>query len=86
MTFLTPPEFPATGQIDPSQILKSLIVAPAERPDLIVDFSNHKGDSIILYSDAPAPFPGGDDRNDYFPGWNVGTGLFGVGNPVNGTD
>jgi len=74
-----------TGQIAPSQIQKSLLIAPAERPDTIVDFSNYKGKSIILYSDAPAPFPSGDDRNDYFPGWNVGTGNFGVGNPVNGT-
>jgi hypothetical protein len=32
-----------------------------------------------------APLPSGDDRNDYFPGWNVGSGLFGEGNPVNGT-
>jgi spore coat protein A, manganese oxidase len=77
---------PVTGQTDPSQILKSLLVAPAERPDLIVDFSKYPaGTKIVLYNDAPAPFPSGDDRNDYFPGWNVGSGLFGVGNPVNGT-
>src|SRR5262249_56910919 len=31
----------------------------------------------ILYTDAPAPFPGGDPRNDYFPGLNVNK------NPVN---
>jgi spore coat protein A len=74
-----------SGQVDPSQLLTSLLVAPAERPDLIVDFSNYPGKKVILYNDAPAPFPGGDDRNDYFPGWNVGTGLFGTGNPVNGT-
>jgi len=84
LVFLTPPD-PNTGQIDPSQILKSLVVAPAERPDLIVDFSNYAGKNIILYNDAPSPFPSGDDRNDYFPGWNVGSGNFGVGNPVNGT-
>ena len=83
--FQTLPD-PLTGQTDPSQILKSLIVAPAERPDLIVDFSNYApGTKVVLYSDAPAPFPSGDDRNDYFPGYNVGTGLFGIGNPVNGT-
>ena len=27
-----------------------------------------RGKKIILYNDAPAPFPGGDPRNDYFPG------------------
>ncbi len=82
---ITDPNFGATGSLDPSQVAKSLLVAPAERPDLIVDFKGYAGKSIILYSDAPAPYPSGDDRNDYFPGWNVGTGLFGVGNPVNGT-
>ena len=35
----------------------SLVVAPAERPDILVDFSLHAGQSIILYTDAPAPFP-----------------------------
>ena len=70
---------------NPADVVKSLLVAPAERPDLIVDFSGYVGKSIVLYNDAPAPYPSGDDRNDYFPGWNVGSGLFGVGNPVNGT-
>ena len=34
-------------------------------------FQRHAGKSIILYNDAPAPFPMGDPANDYFPGWNV---------------
>ena len=76
---------PNTGQLNPATVTKSLLVGCAERPDLIVDFANYAGKNIILYNDAPAPYPGGDDRNDYFPRWNVGTGLFGVGNPVNGT-
>ena len=64
---------------------QSLVVAPAERPDVIVDFSSvPPGTKVILYSDSPSPFPRGDDRNDYFPGWNVGSGLGGIGNPVNG--
>jgi spore coat protein A len=46
----------------------SLIEAPAERFDVIVDFSGYAGQSIILYNDAPAPFPMGADENDYFPG------------------
>jgi spore coat protein A, manganese oxidase len=46
----------------------SLITAPAERWDLLVDFAGFAGKKVILYSDAPAPFPGGDPRNDYFPG------------------
>jgi spore coat protein A len=45
-----------------------LLLAPAERADLIVDFRNVPAGSIlILYADAPAPFPGGDGRNDYYP-------------------
>jgi len=47
----------------------SLLMAPAERADLIIDFSScQPGDRLILYNDAPAPFPGGDTRNDYFTG------------------
>ena len=47
----------------------NLLLAPAERADLVIDF-NHvaAGTSFILYNDAPGPFPGGDERNDYFTG------------------
>ncbi len=65
--------------LDPSKISKSLIVAPAERPDLIVDFSGYAGKNIILYNDAPAPFPSGDAVYDFFPGMNT------ADNPTNGT-
>jgi len=50
----------------------NLLIAPAERPDVIIDFRQTDGSAFpagtefILYSDAPAPFPGGDTRNDYF--------------------
>jgi spore coat protein A len=58
----------ATDTCDPNGP-HSLLVAPAERADLIIDFSScHTGDRLILYNDAPAPFPGGDSRNDYFTG------------------
>jgi len=56
----------------------SLLVAPAERVDVLFDFSAHAGQKLILYTDAPAPFPGGAPINDYFPGFNVNK------NPVNG--
>jgi spore coat protein A len=46
----------------------NLLLAPAERADLIIDFKGFEGARLILYSDAPAPFPGGDSRNDYFTG------------------
>jgi spore coat protein A len=68
------------GSVDPSLIQRSLVVAPAERPDVIVDFSSvPPGTKVILYSDAPAPYPFGDPLYDFFPGLNV------ADNPVNGT-
>jgi FtsP/CotA-like multicopper oxidase with cupredoxin domain len=77
LTFQVPPgPDPDTGQIDPSTINKSLVVAPAERPDVIVDFAGYAGQSIVLYADAPAPFPGGGPETDFFPGLDNG-------NPVN---
>jgi hypothetical protein len=47
----------------------TLLVAPAERADLIIDFSQvPPGSRLILYNDAAAPFPGPDERDDYYPG------------------
>jgi spore coat protein A, manganese oxidase len=56
----------------------SLLLAPAERTDVLFDFSRHSGQKLILYTDAPAPFPDGDATTDYFPGFNSKR------NPVNG--
>jgi FtsP/CotA-like multicopper oxidase with cupredoxin domain len=48
---------------------KTLYLGPAERADVIVDFSNvPDGSKIILYNDAPAPMPAFDTRLDYFTG------------------
>lgn len=46
----------------------TLLLAPAERADLVIDFKDFAGKTLILYSDAPSPFPGGDIRNDYYYG------------------
>ena len=44
----------------------TLLLAPAERADLIVDFRNvPAGATLILYSDAPGPYPMGDPVTDY---------------------
>jgi spore coat protein A, manganese oxidase len=73
-----PAMIPTNVPFNPLNPLRSsLVVAPAERPDIVIDFKAHAGKSIILYNDAPSPFPMGDPRNDYFPLWNV------KGNPVN---
>jgi spore coat protein A, manganese oxidase len=40
--------------------VKTLLIAPAERMDIIIDFSNLEGQTILLKNDAPTHFPSGD--------------------------
>jgi len=44
----------------------SLILGPAERADVVVDFSAYAGQTLILYNDAPAPWPALDPHYDYY--------------------
>lgn len=44
----------------------SLLLGTAERADVLVDFSKYAGKTLILYNDAPAPFPAGDARYDNY--------------------
>jgi FtsP/CotA-like multicopper oxidase with cupredoxin domain len=44
----------------------ALFMAPAERADILVDFTNFAGKTLILYNDSPAPVPAGDPRLDYY--------------------
>ena len=46
----------------------SLLLGPAERVDVIVDFSDFAGQTLMLYNDAPAAFPAHDPRYDYYTG------------------
>ena len=46
----------------------SLLLAPAERADVVIDFSAYAGQTLILYNDAPAAFPALDPRYDYYTG------------------
>jgi len=57
---------------NPLTLTGSLILGPAERADIIVDFTQFEGDEIIMYNDAPGPFPGGAPDTDYY-----------LGNPLN---
>jgi len=43
----------------PNYSISKIILAPAERVDVIIDFSNHRGQNIILENDAEMPFPNG---------------------------
>ena len=46
-----------------------LFLAPAERADIVVDFSGYcPGTKFILYNDSPAPVPAFDPRIDYYTG------------------
>jgi spore coat protein A len=60
--------------------LRYLIVAPGERFDLIVDFSEHKGSTFALVNDAPAPYTRGGEMvpSDVM--------LFKVTKPLSGRD
>ena len=47
----------------------TLLLGPAERADVIIDFSQVPvGSKVILYNDAPAPVPAFDPRYDYYTG------------------
>ena len=62
-------QFDAGGNPISSTLKFNLLLAPAERADVIIDFSNvPAGSKLILYNDAPAPFPVGDPLVDYFTG------------------
>jgi FtsP/CotA-like multicopper oxidase with cupredoxin domain len=45
-----------------------LLLGPAERADVIIDFSQYAGQTLIVYNDAPAPVPAFDTRTDYYTG------------------
>jgi spore coat protein A len=67
--------FPNGLPFNPALLTGNLILAPAERADIIVDIPQAAvGTDFILYNDAPAPFPMGAPTNDYY-----------LGNPKNPT-
>ena len=63
-TWITDPTRFDVGNVD----MHSLLVAPAERADAIVDFSQFAGKTLILYNDAPAAFPARVPSYDYYTG------------------
>lgn len=71
---VTVPAHPTTWVNDPTVFnagnvdQHSLLVAPAERFDVVVDLSQYAGQTLILYNDAPAAFPARDPRYDYYTG------------------
>lgn len=63
--------------------LNQLILAPAERADVILDFTDFYGKEIIITNDAPTPFPMGDDPDPNTTGQIM---KFKVTLPLEGTD
>ncbi|NUU17595.1 multicopper oxidase domain-containing protein [Cellulomonas humilata] len=63
-TWITDPTRFDVGNVDKH----SLLLAPAERADVIVDFSKFAGSTLILYNDAPAAFPARVPSYDYYTG------------------
>ncbi|MBP7690562.1 MAG: multicopper oxidase domain-containing protein [Anaerolineales bacterium] len=63
-TWITDPTRFDVGNVDKH----SLLLAPAERADVIVDFSKYAGKTLILYNDAPAAFPARVSTYDYYTG------------------
>jgi FtsP/CotA-like multicopper oxidase with cupredoxin domain len=65
---------PVNYEYNPKNILignikeHALLLGPAERADVLVDFSNFAGSTLILYNDAGAPVPAWDLRLDYYTG------------------
>src|SRR5262249_22849616 len=49
------------GLLDMPLSLRELLLAPAERADIVVDFSSVAGQTLILRNSAQTPFPLGSD-------------------------
>ncbi|WP_052436272.1 multicopper oxidase domain-containing protein [Georgenia sp. SUBG003] len=64
ITWVNDPTVFNAGNVDQH----SLLIAPAERHDAVVDLSAYAGQTLILYNDAPAAFPARDPRYDYYTG------------------
>ncbi len=63
-TWITDPTRFDVGNVDKH----SMLLAPAERADAVVDFSRFAGKTLILYNDAPAAFPARVPSYDYYTG------------------
>ncbi len=63
-TWITDPTRFDVGNVDKH----SLVIAPAERSDVIVDFSKFAGKTLIMYNDAPAAYPARVPSYDYYTG------------------
>jgi FtsP/CotA-like multicopper oxidase with cupredoxin domain len=80
ITWITDPTRFDYGNVDQH----SMLIAPAERSDVIVDFSKFAGKTLILYNDAPAAFPARQASYDYYTGDPDNTDIGGAPTTVPG--
>ena len=66
----------------PTAPFNELLMAPAERADIIVDFSAFAGKNVLLFNDASTPFSNTNSTVGAIPE----VMLFSVTTPLNGTD
>ena len=83
ITYNTDPTAFWVGNVDKM----GLALGPAERADVIVDFSAYAGQTLILYNDAPAAWPARVAGYDYYTGAPDlrDSGGFGTGGTFNST-
>jgi len=60
--------FPNGLPFNPATLTGNLLLGPAERADIIIDFSGMAGREFMMYNDAPGPFPAGPPTTDYYLG------------------
>ncbi len=80
ITWITDPTRFDVGNVDQH----SMLLAPAERTDVVVDFSKYAGKTLILYNDAPAAFPARVASYDYYTGDPDNTDIGGAPSTVPG--
>ena len=80
ITWITDPTRFDFGNVDQH----ALLVAPAERADVVVDFSKYAGKTLILYNDAPAAFPARVASYDYYTGDPDNTDIGGAPSTIPG--
>lgn len=68
------------GLMPAPRLLRFLVFSPAERFDIVIDFSEHKGANLVMVNDALAPYPRG---GEVVP---TDVMLFRVSRPLNGKD
>jgi FtsP/CotA-like multicopper oxidase with cupredoxin domain len=61
-----------------------VLLGGGERADVLIDFSNYAGKTLILYNDAPTPMPAVDSRTDYYTGMGDKTDAGGAYDPLAG--